>query len=275
MRDEDKPRFRALMEQAGAVYGEDISQRLGPYWSVLAPRLAIDDCAAAFEAHMADADRGRFFPRPADLMAATGGRRAGHLAADEAWALALASFDEARTIVWTSAIAEARSMALPIWDAGDRVGARMAFKAAYERICASGPEPGWTVSLGHDAEDRQRAITEAVHRGQLGAEQARQYLPRMEPQRDVPRLTGTVAGNVVEHPSARAGAMRRLAEILDSAPGADGETPRQRAERERRERIEAAKARAAEGLAALAQRRAEPDDAAGSGTDAAAGGGVA
>ena len=63
-----------------------------------------------------------------DRMSSAGG----HPTANEAWALALSSADETETVVWTDQIAEAAGIVRPILDAGDEVGARMAFRDAYE-----------------------------------------------------------------------------------------------------------------------------------------------
>ncbi len=61
-------------------------------------------------------------------------RASGRPSADEAWALALETFDEAATVCLTDEILLAAVAASPVWESGDRVGARMAFKAAYERV---------------------------------------------------------------------------------------------------------------------------------------------
>ena len=90
----------------------------------------------------------------------------GHLAADEAWAIAIQAMDESETVVWTQTMAEAWSCAKLIMDAGDEVGARMAFRAAYERRVvaarADGLRPKWFPSLGHDPEKRATALAAAA-----------------------------------------------------------------------------------------------------------------
>ena len=62
----------------------------------------------------------------------------GHQTANEAWGVVMASADESDTVIWTDQIAEAAGIARPILDAGDEVGARMAFRDAYERIVRDG-----------------------------------------------------------------------------------------------------------------------------------------
>lgn len=85
--------------------------------------------------------------------------------ADEAWALSLKAQDESDTVVWTQDMAQAWSVCKPVLDAGDEVGARMAFKAAYDRICAQGGPVQWTISEGWDPERRAVAIEKAQASG--------------------------------------------------------------------------------------------------------------
>lgn len=101
---------------------------------------------------------------------------AGRLAPSEAWALALKSTDEAETIVWTNEIAQAMEQSTPLLRVGDKVGARMAFIAAYERIAASAREerqlPMVQVTFGSDRAQRQLALTTAMERNLLSPPQA-------------------------------------------------------------------------------------------------------
>ena len=103
----------------------------------------------------------------------------GHQTANEAWALVLSSHDEAETVVWTEQIAEAAGIVQPILDAGDEVGARMAFRDAYERILRERPEesPRWFPSLGSDPVRRQAALYRAVASGRLSSQHAAGLLP--------------------------------------------------------------------------------------------------
>lgn len=138
---------------------------------------------AAFDAHVVDPQRGRFVPTPADLIAQIDGAVAsdGRPGPEEAWAIALRSRDEADTVVWTTEIAQAVAIAKPVLDAGDEVGARMAFRETYNRLVDRAREQrmpaAWTASLGHDPERRDAAITAAVAAGQL-------------PMSDLPMLPG-------------------------------------------------------------------------------------
>lgn len=69
---------------------------------------------------------------------------------DEAWSIALMAGDEVETVVMTSEVQQAMSAAAPILKLGDKVGARMAFMSAYERLVtaarAEAAPVTWSVS---------------------------------------------------------------------------------------------------------------------------------
>jgi hypothetical protein len=131
------------------------------------------------EAHMADPQRGRFVPVPADVIAQIEGAAAqdGRPDAEEAWAIAVRAADEAETVVWTTEIAQAWGVCQPVFALGDEVGARMAFKSAYARLTSEARnvrEPvSWSPTIGHDESRRADALTRAVECGRLPAA----YLP--------------------------------------------------------------------------------------------------
>lgn len=104
---------------------------------------------------------------------------AGRLTPNEAWALALASLDERNTVVWNDEIQEAWAQVRAVAEGRDKVGARMAFLAAYERITAQAREqrklPVPVVSIGWDAQLRATALERAVSSGLLTHDRASQY----------------------------------------------------------------------------------------------------
>lgn len=105
----------------------------------------------------------------------------GRPGADEAWAIALGALDEAETVVWTDEMAEAFAVARPVLEARDKVGARVAFRDAYERLVREGRESGkgckWVASIGHDATRREAALIQAVQRGRVAAASVAHLLP--------------------------------------------------------------------------------------------------
>lgn len=102
-----------------------------------------------------------------DILAPTGG----WLSANEAWSRALPATDERNTVIWTVEARKAWFVALPLIEAGDKVGARMAFIAAYDRHVAeaknTGARPQHEVSPGEDALKREAAISQAQTEGLL------------------------------------------------------------------------------------------------------------
>lgn len=201
MNESDKSRFGSALHAAATLYGSQVSaEQAAIYWRVLAPRMTIEQLEAALDAHLADRDRGRFFPRPADLIPAAGSD--GRPDKNEAWSVVLVSMDEGATVVLSRDMQEARGAALPSWEDGDRIGARMAFLAAYERVVAEARNRGepvtWFASLGHDLERREGPLKDAVRRGLLGHNQVAAFLPAPPPAADsVPaQVAGLLTGRV-------------------------------------------------------------------------------
>lgn len=127
----------------------------------------IEAVQAALDAHVKDPQRGRFPPLPADVIAQIVGHAAddGRPGADEAWATALRGRDESVSIVWTAETAQAWDIARHVLALGDEVGARMAFREAYNRLVDDARRDrrriDWRVSLGFDPAGRSAAIEQA------------------------------------------------------------------------------------------------------------------
>ena len=99
--------------------------------------------------------------------------------ADEAFGLLAEGWrNEALTVVVPEIAMQAAGMgAFGLFQAGDKTGARMAFREAYVRLAADVREARWTVSAGSDREQRTRAVEAAVREGRLTAQRAAAYLP--------------------------------------------------------------------------------------------------
>lgn len=122
---------------------------------------------------------------------------------DEAWAIAMTTNDEFETVVLTDEIQIALGAAKPVLDAGDKVGARMAFISAYERLVAQAREDvkpvNWHVSVGFDANRRIEAVTKAVQMQRIPQERGQKYLAdlRVVPVTEDGRaLAGLITGEV-------------------------------------------------------------------------------
>lgn len=164
-----------------------------------------------------------------DLLAPAGG----WLTANEAWSLALPAADERNTVVWTSEASKAWSVALPLLEVGDKVGARMAFIAAYERHVSTakseGKQPVHEVSAGWDAAGRDLAIQQAQIAG---------LLPPPAPVSALPPPTKEQQAALVDNRAKVQAGLQALASKMRAA----NEPDRIARERERSERMERANA---------------------------------
>lgn len=148
----------------------------------------------------------------------------GRPGANEAWAIALTAFDESATVVLNDEIFAAVEAARPVMASGDEVGARMAFRDAYERIVregrATGARPRWYPSLGTDPEKRALAIEAAVGRGLLPIERVAGLLPKPITDEEHARgqaIAGLLTGQVEHVPDAQFQA--RISELRDQLKG--------------------------------------------------------
>lgn len=100
---------------------------------------------------------------------------------EEAWAML--PYSEATSAVWTAEMAEAFGVAVRLIDAGAMVEARMAFKESYQRLVNQARDNGrpvsWTVTLGHDVRGRESVLMDAVEKGRLTYEHAREFVPEL------------------------------------------------------------------------------------------------
>ena len=103
----------------------------------------------------------------------------GLISADEAFGLLVDSWkNESLTLVIPEIAMQA--MGMGVLDAGDKVGARMAFKEAYNRLAGSlkaDEKPQWFVSAGTDKQQMTQAIMQAVEQGRLTKSHANALLP--------------------------------------------------------------------------------------------------
>lgn len=185
-------------------------------------RYELAQVRSAFDAHVSDPQRGRFVPVPADLIAQIEGAASsdGRPGAEEAWAIAIASRDENATVVWTAEIALAWGVCQPVIQAGDEVGARMAFREAYLRLIAesraTGEPVAWNTSLGHDPASHQAAEERAADLGRIEAPK-RVALPPPE------RAMELIAGNPLCPPHVRERLLAIREKLVQSGAGHQAE----------------------------------------------------
>ena len=151
-------------------------------WENLLIDHPIDKVSAAFYRHM---QTSKFPPMPADILAflTPNEENDGRPNADEAWVVALAGNDERASVRWTSETAQALTSDVKYLLEHDEIGARMAFKAIYARLCrearAARRPVQWNVSLGYDVGGREPIVREALRDGLLTHEQAAMQVPQL------------------------------------------------------------------------------------------------
>lgn len=124
---------------------------------------------------------------------------------DEAWAIAMTTNDEYETVVLTDEIQLALAAAKPVLDAGDKIGARMAFLSAYDRLVSQAREyarpVNWHVSVGFDANRRIQAVSRAVQMQRIPQERGQKYLADLSVvpvTEDGRAIAGLLTGNVAQ-----------------------------------------------------------------------------
>ncbi|MDF9616990.1 hypothetical protein P5705_05000 [Pseudomonas entomophila] len=167
----------------------------------------------------------------------------GHPGKDEAWAIALSASDESETVVMTAEIRQAMAASNPILEIGDKVGARMAFMSAYERLVVAARAEAlpakWEVSLGYDQTRRATAIESAVRSKLITHEAGAKYLAslRFEPiTEDGQAVAGLLTGEVRAKASPKV--REKLAEVRCILTASKAKKDREREKDAQRRRVD-------------------------------------
>jgi hypothetical protein len=171
MEDQDKGRFLQMLIKAMGAYGKSLpAASIIEVWIDLLRPFPLRTVGMAFAAYLDE--NGEFEPKPAGI-AKLCKLMDGRPSDEEAWAIALTSRSEEETVVWTAETAEAFALCSPVLAMGDEVGARMAFKDAYNRLVSAARLANkpckWNVSLGWDVSKREVALSKAQAAGLLSA----------------------------------------------------------------------------------------------------------
>lgn len=178
MKDSEKAEFSQVVRAMFDNYGRQapLPETLRLWWGMLA-QFDIVAVRNACQRHIESEPK--FPPTIAQLLAILRpAELSGRPGPEEAWSIAVRACDEAETVVMNDEIALAWGAAKPIFDLGDEVGARMAFKEVYERQVSAAKEPvKWWPSIGTDQHKRDAALSEAKRAGLLPAPQVSALLP--------------------------------------------------------------------------------------------------
>lgn len=185
MHSRDVPAFADLLAGVFDAYNRVAPQSTTQMlWLRMLEPYEFNAVSAAFSQYVTNEPK--YPPTPAQILALLGhGAGDSRPSADEAWATALVSRDEAETVVWTLETAQAFAACRSVLNLGDEVGARMAFKGAYDRLvirARNERQPvAWQASLGWDADRRERVLTAAGNAGLLPAPHVAALLPPPDP----------------------------------------------------------------------------------------------
>ena len=166
---EEKNEFLSVINKTADLYDKKIERaRVSVYWDALKHR-DLTDIKTAINRHIQDADRGRFFPLPADISAQLPKEMDAWLSANEAWATC--PKNESDSAAMCPEISSALCIAQDLINDGDMIAARMAFIEHYNRLTEQarqeGKKPEWFPSYGFDKETRYLADKEVVERRNL------------------------------------------------------------------------------------------------------------
>lgn len=177
MNKDDVVQFSNIWSAACEVCGQTPTDAAIALSFKVLDKYELSDIQKAISAHL---ETSSFTPKPADIISKLN-QADGRPNPDEAWAIAIASFDEDKTVILNDEISSSLSYAGDIYRDGDSTGARMAFKESYNKAIsaarARGERVKWWPSMGFDVEDRRKALEKAVVDGLLPATHVNNLLP--------------------------------------------------------------------------------------------------
>jgi hypothetical protein len=196
--------FSKLIRKIRALWRvADLDER---EWFESLEELDLAEIRTALNTWCKDPEKRKYPPRPIDIIGACADanvKALGWPGAEEAWTIACQAMDERSTVVWCQEIASSWGQVKPVLDAGDEVGARMAFREIYTKIMRSaldeGRKPKWLKSLGHDVEQRTPALEIAAKVRQIPgiAAIAQLYGPPAEPAENIRAKLAAIRANLV------------------------------------------------------------------------------
>jgi len=180
---QDYDKFESMLGDVAAMFGKTMSTTQTAMYFRALSQYPLEAMQLALDAHVCSAERGRFMPLPADLIAQLETARFdGRPMAEEAWSNAIKSLDENETIVWTEETAEAwYSCANELMLVGDKFNASRGFIAKYDDLVLIARKQNkpivWQVAQGYDKDKRNQVIREAYKTKKITQAQAITLLP--------------------------------------------------------------------------------------------------
>jgi hypothetical protein len=182
----DAPRFFELLDLTYDMIGVGPAKVISPAAKAMffqdLGRYPLELLEASLAAHRQDPERGKFTPKPADIIFQIERRRkVNWLSADEAWSQVPKI--EGMAGLLNDVSAQALAVATPLLNAGDETAARMAFKGAYNRLVELAKlerrGPQYWVSPGGSFEEQEAIRAEGVRQGLLAAPKPEAEAPRL------------------------------------------------------------------------------------------------
>lgn len=193
MNNADKKQFTAILLSVCEAYSKNYTDSLYGIWWELMIDCSIDKFSWAMSAHVRTS---KYFPRPAEILEKINGT---WMDANEAWARM--PKNEEDTAVVSKSMLAAWSVASESYYSGDEIGARMAFKGAYDRHMKQSMDRGLTevfsLSIGSDSTKRQPAISAAVQSGLITHEEAKKHMHAL-PAPSGGVIAGLITGKISE-----------------------------------------------------------------------------
>lgn len=180
MSEDDFDVFAELLDAAYSLHGKTLAPTAKAMFFRALAQYPMAVVRQGIDAAIKDPVHGRYAPKPADIIAQISGND-GRPEADEAWSMSLSALSERDTVVWTAEMQQAFEIARPVLNAGDKIGARMAFKDAYARLLSQARSAGtsakWIASIGWDKDSAETVLREAQRVGRLPAPTVAALLP--------------------------------------------------------------------------------------------------
>lgn len=166
--EDNKKDFSEIFRGTAGVYGKEAQPTVMRMFFAALQKYDMNQIEAAFTSHVKTS---KFMPTIADIIDKIESvnpamQRPG---ADEAWAMIPKNEDD--SVVWTEEMAEAYAVAAHLIHEGEKVGARMAFRDAYNRSVEQarmiGKPVHWFLSRGHNRFNMEDVVKEAMRLGRL------------------------------------------------------------------------------------------------------------